>query len=119
MDHFGTQHIIDQKKKKKKWESTGMYIVDPVQKPTKLYIDAYLDHRTVNDFNLKEWAANYWTEGGCPRDKLVIGLATYGRSFTLESATDHGVKAPARGGGPAGMFTRESGFLSYYEVSPI
>jgi len=63
------------------------------------------------------WAAEYWALLGAPRDKLVIGLATYGRCFTLtnpSSASDIG--APASGPCPAGSYTREAGFLSYYEV---
>ena len=46
----------------------------------------------------------------------MIGLATYGRSFTLEDASNNGMGAPAKGAGPAGTYTREAGFNSYYEV---
>ena len=53
---------------------------------------------------------------GAPREKLIIGLGLYGRSFTLASASSYGVGASAPQGGIAGTFTRESGFLSYYEV---
>ena len=68
-------------------------------------------------YHSKEWAANYWVDGGCPRNKLVIGLPTYGRSFRLSNADNHNVNDSASGGGAAGTYTRESGFLSYYEVS--
>ena len=67
-------------------------------------------------FFQKEWAANYWFDGGCPKDKLVIGVPSYGRSFRLTDANNHGVNDSASGGGAAGTFTREAGFLSYYEV---
>lgn len=54
---------------------------------------------------------------GAPKEKLIIGLATYGRSFTLTSpSTTNGMNAPSSGGGKAGEFTRESGFLAFYEV---
>ncbi|UYV76733.1 Cht7 [Cordylochernes scorpioides] len=51
-----------------------------------------------------------------PKDKLVVGMATYGRSFTLASADNSGVNAPSRGGGKAGSYTKEEGFLAFYEV---
>ncbi|KAK7112259.1 hypothetical protein V1264_011736 [Littorina saxatilis] len=63
-----------------------------------------------------DWAARYWASKGCPKHKLVIGIPTYGRSFTLQSTASTGVGAPTRGAGTRGQFTREAGFLSYYEV---
>lgn len=54
---------------------------------------------------------------GTPKNKLVVGMATYGRTFTLANPSQNGVGAPATGAGPAGQFTRENGFLSYYEVN--
>lgn len=65
---------------------------------------------------IKVFAANYWHQKGAPRNKLIIGLGTYGRSFTLVDAFNHGVGAPASGAGAPGTHTREKGFLSYYEV---
>uniref|UniRef100_K1QQW5 Acidic mammalian chitinase n=1 Tax=Magallana gigas TaxID=29159 RepID=K1QQW5_MAGGI len=62
------------------------------------------------------FAANYWHQKGAPRNKLIIGLGTYGRSFTLVDASNHGVGAPASGAGAPGTYTREKGFLSYYEI---
>ncbi|GJP48698.1 hypothetical protein CLOM_g7981 [Closterium sp. NIES-68] len=35
---------------------------------------------------------------GLSRSKLVLGLASYGHVWTLKSAADHGVGAPAKGG---------------------
>ncbi|XP_022315648.2 acidic mammalian chitinase-like isoform X1 [Crassostrea virginica] len=61
-------------------------------------------------------AAEYWHQKGAPREKLIIGLATYGRSFTLVDSSQHGVGAPVSGAGLAGPYTREKGFLSYYEI---
>ena len=66
---------------------------------------------------LQNWASNYWVEKGCPRNKLVIGMGLYGRSFTLTNPNSNGLMAPAKSAGQAGKFTREGGFLSYYEVS--
>lgn len=53
---------------------------------------------------------------GAPKEKLMIGMPTYGRSFTLVDKDKFDIGAPASGGGVSGNFTNESGFLSYYEV---
>ncbi|XP_041364780.1 acidic mammalian chitinase-like [Gigantopelta aegis] len=72
---------------------------------------------TGNDVELNiDWAANYWVSKGAPKDKITIGLGTYGRSFTLTSTTDTGLHASTRSKGKAGKYTREGGFLSYYEI---
>ena len=44
-------------------------------------------------------------------------MPTYGRSFTLSNRQNSKVNAPASGGGVAGKYTKEGGFLAYYEVS--
>lgn len=43
-------------------------------------------------------------------------MPTYGRSFELVNTTQFDIGAPASGGGDAGKFTSESGFMSYYEI---
>lgn len=58
----------------------------------------------------------YWKDQGAPAEKLMVGFATYGRTFRTASAA-HGVGAPASGPASAGPYTREAGFWSYYEVS--
>nr|KAG5701014.1 hypothetical protein BaRGS_022725 [Batillaria attramentaria] len=63
-----------------------------------------------------DWAARYWVDKGAPKHKLVIGVPVYGRTFTLTSFTDTDLGAPSRGGGNAGTYTREKGFLAYYEI---
>jgi len=63
-----------------------------------------------------EFAAKMWTRLGTPKEKLVIGMPTYGRSFTLSNPSQYIVNSPASGGGTAGEYTREAGFLAYYEV---
>lgn len=65
----------------------------------------------------QQWAANYWVSSGCPRNKLVVGVPTYGRTFTLADGNVNGMGAPATGAGPEGNWTRTAGFYSYYEVS--
>ena len=45
-----------------------------------------------------------------------MGMPLYGRSFTLTSRSQNGLNAPATGAGAQGLFTRENGFLAYYEI---
>lgn len=61
-------------------------------------------------------AAKMWVRLGAPKEKLVIGMPTYGRTFTLSDTSRHGPNSPASGGGKAGEYTKESGFLAYYEI---
>ena len=65
---------------------------------------------------IQDWASNYWAQMGCPRHKLIIGMGLYGRSFTLRDYHRNGLMDPVRGKGEAGKYTKEGGFLSYYEV---
>ncbi|KAL7407297.1 hypothetical protein ABVT39_006399 [Epinephelus coioides] len=62
-----------------------------------------------------DFAMKYWRDKGTPVEKLMMGFATYGRTFRLASSNT-GVGAPASGPASAGPFTREAGFWSYYEV---
>ncbi|XP_033739583.1 chitinase-3-like protein 1 [Pecten maximus] len=72
---------------------------------------------TGNDATLNmEWAAHEYVRKGVPKSMLNIGMALYGRSFTLKDPNNNGVNAPARGGGNAGHYTMEAGFLAYYEI---
>uniref|UniRef100_A0A452QPQ4 Chitinase 1 n=1 Tax=Ursus americanus TaxID=9643 RepID=A0A452QPQ4_URSAM len=63
-----------------------------------------------------DFAVQLWLQKGTPANKLILGMPTYGRSFTLASPSDTGVGAPATGPGSPGPFTREGGLLAYYEV---
>ncbi|XP_066091039.1 chitotriosidase-1 [Saccopteryx bilineata] len=63
-----------------------------------------------------DYAVQLWLQKGTPANKLILGMPTYGRSFTLASSSDTGVGAPATGPGTSGPFTREAGLLAYYEV---
>ena len=57
----------------------------------------------------------YWRDQGAPLEKLMLGFATYGRTFRTSSALNS-VGAPTSGPASAGPYTREGGFWSYYEV---
>ena len=53
------------------------------------------------------WAVDYWIEKGAAREKLVLGLPTYGRTFILASSSQNKPGDAANGAGSAGtvMFT--------------
>ena len=57
----------------------------------------------------------YWVDKGAPAQLLNLGLAAYGRAFSLSSASSD-VGAPASGPGEEGCYTGEEGFWAYYEV---
>ncbi|XP_042108213.1 chitinase-3-like protein 2 isoform X2 [Ovis aries] len=73
-----------------------------------------LDRGTNSYYNV-EYAVGYWINKGMPAEKVVMGIPTYGHSFTLASA-ETAVGAPASGPGAAGPITKSSGFLAYYEI---
>ncbi|KAK0152678.1 Oviduct-specific glycoprotein [Merluccius polli] len=66
-------------------------------------------------FRRQNFSMTYWQNQGAPAGKLNLGLAVYGRTFHL-SSPDHQVGAPASGPAAAGVYTKEPGFLSYYEI---
>ena len=59
---------------------------------------------------------NYFIQQGMPKEKITMGLATYGRTFQLVNSSNTGIGAASSEAGEPGRFTREAGFLSYYEV---
>ncbi|XP_017770877.1 PREDICTED: chitinase-3-like protein 2 isoform X2 [Nicrophorus vespilloides] len=58
------------------------------------------------------YSAHYWLHKGLDREKLVIGLPTYGHSFRLINSANNGIMAPCHGYGNLGL----NGFTSYSEV---
>lgn len=50
-----------------------------------------------------------------PASKLVMGIPTFGKTFTL-ATSENQVGAPISGNGLPGRFTKEEGTLAYYEV---
>ncbi|XP_023236728.1 probable chitinase 10 [Centruroides sculpturatus] len=63
-----------------------------------------------------DYALNYWIKKGAPRNKLTVGVAVFGRSFTLLDKKKNGLYAPIKGKGRAAEYTDEPGFMGYNEV---
>jgi chitinase len=55
-------------------------------------------------------------KAGAERSKLVLGIPTYGRTYTLFNPDSTDIGAPTDGPGDQGDATKEKGFLAYYEV---
>jgi len=91
---------------------------DPVKVGTGVNAPLLQDSTPNGPLSIKNTVEAY-LHAGIPQDKIVLGLPTYGRSFTVSSpltATDHGYGKPFRGAGPAGPATQVPGVLAYYEI---
>ncbi|XP_075219897.1 chitinase 6 isoform X2 [Lycorma delicatula] len=63
-----------------------------------------------------DYTVKHYLELGADRNKLVLGIPTYGRSYTLFNPESNQLGAPADGPGEQGDATREKGYLAYYEI---
>ncbi|XP_034193394.1 putative chitinase 10 isoform X2 [Osmia lignaria lignaria] len=72
------------------------------------------DHLNVN------FSMSYWIEQGVPSNKLVMGVPTYGQSFTLSreplTTETPALDVEVSGPGYPGEFTKSAGILAYYEI---
>ncbi|KAI4468375.1 chitinase [Holotrichia oblita] len=57
-----------------------------------------------------------WIKRGADPKKIIMGVGTYGRSFTLADANKNGIGATSNNGGTAGRCTREASILGYNEI---
>lgn len=62
---------------------------------------------------------NYWRKLGAPTEKLLRGLPTYGRTLCLLKASQNALQAKAVGRASPGKYTKQAGFLAFYEVTGI
>ena len=67
-------------------------------------------------FIFQDYSAKEWVEKGASKEKIIIGVPTYGRSFTLKNTSLTDIGAPAVDGGKAGNYTGEPGVLAFFEV---
>lgn len=57
-----------------------------------------------------------WITSGASATKLLLGIAFYGRSFTLTDNANAGLGSSTTGAGTAGPYTQQAGILDYLEV---
>jgi len=74
-----------------------------------------LDEGDTRKYNVR-YAVEYWIEKGADRNKLLLGLAPYGRTFTLTDPKERGLYAKNSGAGTAGPYTGEAGYMNYNEI---
>lgn len=60
-----------------------------------------------------------WLHGGCPANKVILGVPLFGRTYLLSSPEENGVGAPTIGAGAAGEYTNEPGYLGYCEICQL
>ena len=65
-------------------------------------------------FDIKDTVESY-LKANIPKEKIVLGMPTYGRSYIVANRTD-GYGKPFSGPGPAGAATATPGILAYYEI---
>nr|CAH7763316.1 unnamed protein product [Callosobruchus chinensis] len=63
-----------------------------------------------------DYTIQHYIKMGADPSKLVLGIPTYGRSYTLYNPEAHDIESPADGPGTMGEYTRENGYLAYYEI---
>ncbi len=60
-----------------------------------------------------------WFENGGLAEKMVLGIPTYGRGWTLEDPNLDGSYCPANGPLPIGPITNMTGFWGYNEIASM
>ncbi|XP_076756261.1 putative chitinase 10 [Xylocopa sonorina] len=91
------------------WEGKTSHVAPLYRNPNELTM--YLN---VN------FSITYWLEQGVPPSKLVMGVPTYGQSFTLSRKPQlqdkPGTGVKVSGPGYPGDFTKSAGMLAFYEI---
>ncbi|KAK0406775.1 hypothetical protein QR680_018798 [Steinernema hermaphroditum] len=81
-------------------------------------VNAPLRAKQGDPFSLEVIAFHY-AERGFAKNKIVIGIGTYGRGWTLSSTSNAGLQAPTSGTSKEFPFTRAGGLAAYYELCPL
>nr|AQZ26771.1 chitinase 3 [Tigriopus japonicus] len=63
----------------------------------------------------QEFSMDYYVQLGARKEQLLMGLAAYGRGFTLQNPAENGFYAPAVAGCDPGYYTGTSGFWGFNE----
>ncbi|KAK4878741.1 hypothetical protein RN001_011247 [Aquatica leii] len=71
--------------------------------------------RSNDSFNV-EFSTKSWIQKGANRAKIILGIPTYGKSFTLTDHKNHGIGAPTKGPGLPGPYSKSNGTLYYFEI---
>ena len=66
-------------------------------------------------FNVN-YSVHYWLELGAPKDKIVLGMPLYGRTYTLLDSTKVNIGDKVKGAGPKYPISNEAGIVGYIEV---
>ena len=76
---------------------------------------------TLASNQLSVWnSVNFYLNSGASPEKLVLGLATYGRTQNLKDPCSWQLGSPTTwSGGAAGQYTQASGFLAFYEICKL
>ncbi|CAG4955528.1 unnamed protein product [Colias eurytheme] len=71
-----------------------------------------------NELSNVDAAISYWLSAGAPSHKIVVGIATFARTWKLDSDSEISGVPPIHTDGPgeAGPYTKTEGLLSYPEV---
>lgn len=90
------------------WES-----VTGINSP--LYANPNFD-KNDNLFLNTNWSVNQWISQGFPANKISLGMPLYAQGWTLASATNNGLYAPANNGITPGPYTQQTGVWGYNEL---
>ena len=61
-------------------------------------------------------SVHYYLDHGVPKEKIVVGMAAYGRGFKLVDNQLNGLYCPADDGIPKAPYTRQIGIWGYNEI---
>ncbi|KAF2880076.1 hypothetical protein ILUMI_26088 [Ignelater luminosus] len=84
---------------------------------------SYLDGRTgensplFSDDHLNvQYCTKAWISNGANPQKILLGIGSYGKTYTLANSANHGIGAPTSGPGLPGPNSRAAGTLAYDEI---
>lgn len=65
---------------------------------------------------IKDDVVQYLIKNNCPKNKIILGIPAYGRSYTLKLTANNAINAQVTGLGNPGKYSRTKGFVGYNEV---